>query len=158
MNAKTLYLALLLLLKNTLKGLLRGRLLYHRAISRLPGGLWLRRQDLGFDISGCWNPRLYGYKEACIRSSAFFPSISLPLLISLKAFIMDSAFSSSRQTIPPSQRRHSLLGLSEKLRELANMQVKPETKDVESVLKLWFGLSSHEKLAEQICNPILLRQ
>ncbi|EEA19289.1 hypothetical protein PMAA_000890 [Talaromyces marneffei ATCC 18224] len=46
---------------------------------------------------------------------------------------MDSAFPSSRPTIPPSQRRRSLLELSEKLRELADMQVEPEMKDAESV-------------------------
>uniref|UniRef100_A0A093X852 Ubiquitin-like-specific protease 1 n=1 Tax=Talaromyces marneffei PM1 TaxID=1077442 RepID=A0A093X852_TALMA len=46
---------------------------------------------------------------------------------------MDSADSSPRSTIPPRQRRRSLLELSEKLRQLADMQVKPETEDIESV-------------------------
>jgi hypothetical protein len=46
---------------------------------------------------------------------------------------MHSADSSPRSTIPQSQRRRSLIELSEKLRELADMQVKPETKDVEGV-------------------------
>uniref|UniRef100_A0A093VIS8 Ubiquitin-like protease family profile domain-containing protein n=1 Tax=Talaromyces marneffei PM1 TaxID=1077442 RepID=A0A093VIS8_TALMA len=49
---------------------------------------------------------------------------------------MDAAISSPRSTIPPSQTRRSLLELSEKLRELADMQIKPETKDVESVPEL----------------------
>jgi hypothetical protein len=46
---------------------------------------------------------------------------------------MVAAISSPRPTIPPSQTRRSLLELSEKLRELADMQIKTETKDVEIV-------------------------
>ncbi|KAF3401261.1 hypothetical protein DPV78_006082 [Talaromyces pinophilus] len=46
---------------------------------------------------------------------------------------MDSAASSPRLTIPLSQRRSSLLELSKMLRELAEMQAKPEMEDVESV-------------------------
>jgi hypothetical protein len=38
--------------------------------------------------------------------------------------------------MPPSQRRSSLLELSEVLRGLAEMQVKLETEDVESVLEV----------------------
>lgn len=47
--------------------------------------------------------------------------------------MMYSAVASPQSTIPPSQRRRSLLELSEKLRELADMQVQPEIEDVESV-------------------------
>ncbi|KAF3407280.1 hypothetical protein DPV78_000137 [Talaromyces pinophilus] len=46
---------------------------------------------------------------------------------------MDFAVSSPQPTIPPNQRRRSLLELFKKLRELADMQVKPEMEDVESV-------------------------
>jgi hypothetical protein len=98
--------------------------------------LWLRRQDLGFGILGCRNPGLYGYKKASIRTSAFSSLIYLPPLITLKAFTMDSAVSSPQPTILPSQRRSSLLELSEMLRELAEMQVKPETEDAENVPKV----------------------
>ncbi|EED20958.1 hypothetical protein TSTA_081910 [Talaromyces stipitatus ATCC 10500] len=58
---------------------------------------------------------------------------------------MDSVVSSPRPTIPPSQRRCSLLELSEKLRELADMPVKPETKDIESV-------SEFRDLIHQLCQ------
>ncbi|KUL81992.1 hypothetical protein ZTR_09815 [Talaromyces verruculosus] len=49
--------------------------------------------------------------------------------------MMSSAAASPQSTIPPSQRRRSLLQLSEKLRELANMQVQPESDNIGSVLE-----------------------
>ncbi|KUL81946.1 hypothetical protein ZTR_10981 [Talaromyces verruculosus] len=58
---------------------------------------------------------------------------------------MDSAVSSPQQTTPPSQRRCSLLELSEKLRELADMPVKSEMKDIESV-------SEFRDVIHQLCQ------
>ncbi|QGA17621.1 hypothetical protein EYB26_005296 [Talaromyces marneffei] len=46
---------------------------------------------------------------------------------------MDSTVSGLQTTPSPSQRRHSLLELSEKFRQLANMQIKQEIEDVKSV-------------------------
>jgi hypothetical protein len=49
---------------------------------------------------------------------------------------MKLAISSPRATTSLSQRRRSLLELSEKLRELADMQVKLEREDIESVTEV----------------------
>jgi hypothetical protein len=46
--------------------------------------------------------------------------------------MMYVAVASPQSTISPSQRRRSLLELSEKLRVLANMEVEPEIQNVES--------------------------